>query len=294
VHAHRRLLVVRRAARPDAARWRLARLARVRPAAGEVVAAHRRPAASAALLVVDVGRVGPADARARDADLLRVDRDDAPLLHPAPQPRDERRPHRVPRRTVDVARRDVGVQAVHEQDLGAVDVADPGEHRLVHERASDADAAPLERRPRALRVRVVTDRVGAEPRDDRVDLRLVEQLARGRADEVDGVPTLAAVRLDAVADRVARRRGRRARGERVVEHLAEQPEVDVHAAAVVVAVEEVLPERVGRDERAAVELRGGRVEAALRRGDADLAAGEPLGVVTGEPVDRVALGHCGS
>ena len=61
-------------------------------------------------------------------------------------------------------------QPVPEEHLGAVDVADPGEHRLVHEQLGDGSRGAVDARPGDVGVGVGAQRVGPEPVEDGVDL----------------------------------------------------------------------------------------------------------------------------
>ena len=68
------------------------------------------------------------------------------------------------------------VDAVPEEHLGAVDVADAGQHLLVHQQVADRARAARDPPPRQVGVGVAAQRVGPEPAEDLV--------APGRADEV--------------------------------------------------------------------------------------------------------------
>lgn len=88
---------------------------------------------------------------------------------------------------------------MREQQLGPVDVAHPRDHRLIEQGAADRDAAPLQGGERTLGVGVAAPGIRPEPPDDAGHLAVVEQLAGGGADQVDG-----ALRADQpVADGVA-------------------------------------------------------------------------------------------
>jgi hypothetical protein len=80
----------------------------------------------------------------------------------------------------------------------------------------------------------------------------------------------------------------------VLEGPAEGPEVDVHDGGVLVPVEQVLADRVRPGQHRAVEEAGSVGEAPLGGADAHGVTREPRGVVAGEAVDRVSLGHDGT
>jgi hypothetical protein len=179
------------------------------------------------------------------------------ILHTVAEPADEGRPHRVELLAGDLVRRGLGVEAVHVEDLGPVDVAHAGEHRLVHEGGANGGAAALELGPRVLGLGVLSQRVGAESRDDRLTDRRVDQRALGRADEVDGGVEAG----HAQADGVPRRRGWRL----VAQELAEQPEVYVDEIAFAEVVEEVLAVGLDAAQHPPVQPGGGIGEPALGR-----------------------------
>ncbi len=58
---------------------------------------------------------------------------------------------------------EVGVDAVPEQQLGAVDVADAGEHALVHQQCGDRRPRGADALPRLLGIGIRAQRIGPEP-----------------------------------------------------------------------------------------------------------------------------------
>ena len=91
-----------------------------------------------------------------------------------------------------------------EQHLGAVDVADPGQHRLVHQQVTERAVAAMDPAPRPLRVGVRTQRVRPERVDHAVPLVPADQRA------LDGTPQVGVRRVvlqpqSHLADRQRRR-----------------------------------------------------------------------------------------
>src|SRR3954464_11650508 len=79
-----------------------------------------------------------------------------PLVH---EP-DEVVPHPLPLADAQRAAGSVGVDPVPEEQLGAVDVADPCEHGLVHQQPGDRRPAAADPLPGAAAVSVLAQRVG--------------------------------------------------------------------------------------------------------------------------------------
>ena len=78
-----------------------------------------------------------------------------------------RSPHSAPHRDSSSSRPGrYGSTPVAEEDLGAVHVADAGDHRLVHEQPADRGPAAGDAGVGALAVRAASQRVGAEPGED--------------------------------------------------------------------------------------------------------------------------------
>src|SRR3546814_2140094 len=74
------------------------------------------------------------------------------------------------------------MHAVPEEDLGAIDVAHSGDHRLVHQQLADRALAPADPLPRPARVGVNTERVRAQRGDDLRTSGATDQVAtRGAA-----------------------------------------------------------------------------------------------------------------
>ena len=165
---------------------------------------------------------------------------------------------------------------VPEQHLGAVDVADARQHRLVHQQAADRRPAAADALPGARRVGVGAERVGADPGDDGVALGGGDQRAGGGPAQVGPRGAAVAVGHQPQPDLADRRRdlavGRRA--GRVDVEAAVEPEVDVDVPLARERDEEVLAPRLGTEQHLAVELgRLGR-EPPLRAADGDAASAE--------------------
>ena len=134
----------------------------------------------------------------------------------------------------------VRLDAVSEEQLAAVDVADSGDDLLVHQEGADRPAGLTDSHPREGGVGVAAQRIGSEPGDDVVDLDLVDDLADGGAPQVGAV--LGADHPHPhLSDRVEQ-------GQGVLGELAVEPEVDVHDRATLVVVEQVLAPRVGGEQ----------------------------------------------
>jgi hypothetical protein len=71
----------------------------------------------------------------------RAGGDDPAHPHTRPHERDQVGPHPRPELGIHAAARPERRDAVPEQQLGPIDVADAGEHRLVHEQRTDGRAA---------------------------------------------------------------------------------------------------------------------------------------------------------
>src|SRR5690606_4046018 len=141
-----------------------------------------------------------------------------------PHERGQVGPDRVPLGRGDVPARAVGVDAVPEEDLGAVDVAHAGDDLLVHQQRGDGRTAAADPAVRGGRVRVGAERVGAEAGVHGLLLGVGDEGAGGGSAQVG----VAAVTGEAQAHGVGgRRRGGRSEGD-----LAEQAEVDVDPVGV--------------------------------------------------------------
>jgi hypothetical protein len=194
-------------------------------------------------------------------------------------------PEGVPLGGRDVPAGAVRVDAVPEEDLGAVDVADARDDLLVHEQGGDRRTAAADAGVGGGRVGVRAEGVGAEAVVYRLLLGAGDQGAGGGAAEV-GVRGGAG---EAEADGVrGRGRGGVAEGD-----LAEEAEVDVDPVAVAEAEEEVFAVGVGAGELRSGEEGGGVGELALGAGDVGGGAGEAGGVLLRQAVDGVALWHGG-
>ena len=175
---------------------------------------------------------------------------------------------------------------VPEQHLGAVDVADAGEHGLVHQQRADRRSGCA--RSAARRA------AGSAPR------RSGSGPSRARtARPPAAVSTSQAVGAAQVGVRrrrppAARRSGPRGGGRRAPApkvRTAVEAEVDVQPAVAAEPEEQVLAVGVGLLEHPAVEQRGAGGEPALRAAHVHRRAGEPSVVLAGLTADGVTLGH---
>ncbi len=218
-------------------------------------------------------------------EVLGADGVDPVVPHPFAHQLLQVRPEGVPLGAGEVAARAVRVDAVAEEDLGPVDVADARDDLLVHQQGGDAGAAAGDPLPGALPVLVAAQRVRAQALVYRALLGLGDQGAGGGAAQVGVVLRVDEAQPDGVG-------GRRGRGGAEAE-LAEEAEVDVDPAGGAEAEEEVLAVGVRGGEGASVQEGRAVGELALRTAHPDRCASEPFGVVVGEAADGVSLGHGG-
>ena len=179
------------------------------------------------------------------------------------------------------------VDAMAEQQLVPVDVADAGDDRLIHQQRSDWPARLGDPRPRPRRVGVAAKRVRPEPSHHIGDLRVVDQLAHGGAAQIGAVfgtdhphPHL--------PDRSRHRNIGRALpfGESPV-----QTEVHVHGRAANVMVKQMLTPRAGAPQHPAIDS-GCRIgESTLRTRDRHRRTGIAALVQPGQPVQGMPFGH---
>jgi hypothetical protein len=173
----------------------------------------------------------------------------------------------------------------HEEErLVAIDVPGAGDDALVEKRVADRPAGAFpERVPDGVRIGVVAQRIGSEPREDRDALSLGDELAGGRTDQVDrdgrsGEPQ---------ADRRPRPGGLPLEAGEVAGH----PEVNVDDPSAFPEVKEVLAVRVRSEKRSPIETPRFTREPPLRRPGAHDPSAEVPVVLPGETVNGVALGH---
>jgi len=176
-----------------------------------------------------------------------------------------------------------GTEGARESEHAAVaPTTDAGEDRLVHQHLADADLAAPQTRPRHLGVGVASERVGPQSGGDGIGRVGLQDLARGRTDQVDAHVV---VGRHPPAD--VRPAGR------PVEEVAEDPEVDVEHLARGPLVEEVLAVGIDPLEHGPVDPPGGVDGAALRRRHPQRAPTEATAVVAGDQVERVSFGQRG-
>jgi hypothetical protein len=180
------------------------------------------------------------------------------------------------------------VDALAEEDLRAVDVADPGDDLLVEEQLSDRPPTGADPPPGPRRVGVGPQRVRSQPGHDPPAFLRRHQDAPGRAAQV-GVrrrePVVGGGEPE--PDLPHGRYGGSARDP----EAADEAQVDVDNPVPVEHAEEVLARGVGLHEAGAVEQRGLGGEAALRARDPHDPAGEGRREVVGQPAEGVPLRH---
>ena len=151
-------------------------------------------------------RVDPARPARRALPVVGQGRDDAARADAGAQQHDEVVPDGVEDRRVVVAARPERVEPLAEQHLGAVDVADARDDRLVHQQGGDRRPAAQHAGHERLDVRAAAQRVRAEPGQDDRALGVGQDLARGRAAQLQ--PVVRRRRAAAAARRAAAGAGR--------------------------------------------------------------------------------------
>jgi hypothetical protein len=225
--------------------------------------------------------------RAASRPVLGPGSDDAAQADAGPHQGDQVGPHPGPAFRVDVATGPERRDPVPEQQLGAVDVAHAGEHRLVHQQGADRRPAAGDAPVGARAVGAGPQRIGTEPGEDPVHLRGGQHLAGGGAAQVGPHP--GAVRsLAFPAHPQCSASGRGSSG--TADEGSVEAQVHVHRVGAEPG-EQVLA--VGEDlvEDPAVEQRGTRREPALRAGQPHRPAGEQLGLLPREAVEGVSFRH---
>jgi hypothetical protein len=252
-------------------------LAGVGPSPGQVPAPDPGPAVGADILLVDVAR--PAVVHP----VVVAGGDDAPHPDPVAQHALERLPQVAPLRGAEGVARAFGVDAVHEERLGPVDVPDPRHDGLVHQGHTERSTPPGEAGRDRGRVGVPAQRVRPEPGDDTGALLGPEDLAGRRAGQVvtlgctDEADPHLAVCLGPGRDEGP--------------ELAVQPEMDVQEPLGLEAVEEVLAPRFDAPQLVPVEQRSPFAEPALGRAHSNRLTDEGLRLIARDAMDGVAFGH---
>jgi hypothetical protein len=252
---------------------RLACLTGVGPAAAEIPATDRGTTDPALVLLVHVQGLALDDPPARLAQLPGRHGDDHLVVDPVAQPADEGVPHGHPLLVGDGTGGHLGVDAVHEQDLGPVHVAHAGDDGLIHQGEADRRRSPPDLGPRPLGIAARVQGIGAEAGQDGVDPGRVDQGALRRPDEVGGRGRAGEAHPDRLTGHGCR--------HGMDEEAAEQPEVHVDDVTAGPVVEQVLAMRPDPLHLPAVEPPGRGREPALGRRDPQVMAGEQGGVVPG-------------
>ena len=113
--------------------------------------------------------------------------DDRPAAEADLHQLDKVGPHRVEFGLADVYARPVRIDAMPVEQLVAVHIADPGDHRLIHQQRTDRPAGLANSRPSQRAVGVAPQRVGPESGHHVGDLGLLDHLAHRRAAKVGAV-----------------------------------------------------------------------------------------------------------
>ena len=190
----------------------------------------------------------------------------------------------------EVGARLLGMDASLVEDLGAIDVTDAREHRLVHEREADRLARSRELFPEPVGVGVLAKRVlpklgalGLEQAD------VAELHRHGGEQGADAV-------LPGLEPQAGRRAGLRTRQGVMRGEPPGHPEVHVHdvrvrAVRLVEEVEEVLADRVDTFQLLAVDHLGAVREAAVGRGGGEALTDEVPPRGRGDAMHAVTLDH---
>jgi len=198
-------------------------------------------------------------------------------------------PHPVELCLTDCPAGPVGINAVAEQQLAAVDVANAGDDALVHQQRPDGSARLRDSAPRPRRVGVAPQWVGAQPGQDVTHLGFVDDLAHRGAAQVGAV-----VGANHPHPHLADRFGQRlaTRGNAPFPEGTVETEVHVHdrpASSRLVVVEQVLAPGVGAQQNPPVHSRTG--ESVLRAGHRDRCPGESALMQPGQPVQGMPFRH---
>ncbi len=177
------------------------------------------------------------------------------------------------------------VDPVDEQRLGPVHVADAAHHLLLEQQLSDRRKATNDRSVRLLRVGVVSQRVGTESANDAIAILVGADRTVGRAGEIDG--RLRHRQTHSHRRRIDRRRDRGAhetcRTGRGVRGRPNRCSTNRRGAC----------RRPRGVEASSVDERRIAGEATLRRRYGDVLAAQHLGMIDGNSVNGVTLGHAG-
>lgn len=175
------------------------------------------------------------------------------------------------------------MDAVYEENLGAVDVPDAGDDALIEKRVGDRRVARAQALEDTLGVGLRGERIGPQTGEDCGAFLFRDDLAGGRTDQIPGDVGSRETHPDG--------RARCRRGSYVSIEVAEHSKMDVDDRPAAPVVEEVLAARLGALEDAPIEGASLSRKSLLRRRDADAPAGKVAVVLTSEPVDHVSLGH---
>jgi hypothetical protein len=140
------------------------------------------------------------------------------------------------------------MKAGQKENLRPVDVADPGDDALIHERMADGPVGSPQTLDEHRLSPARGDRIGTEAVENREALVRADELAGRGADEIPRRSR----RREPQSDRRTRRGRRRSESVEIPEH----PEVDVHDRSIAPVVEEMFSPRLGPLEDSAAELSG--------------------------------------
>ena len=187
----------------------------------------------------------------------------------------------------EVACWEVRIDRLEVQRLGAVHVADAGDHALIKQGLADRDPPARQGRDEGGGVAVGTERIRPEPRKERALSAGIHELAGRRTGEIDGE-----ARADDPQAHLATRLWWR---DPAIAESSEEAEVDVQRAYLAIrgapAVEQVLSPGVDVDDLAAVKRARRLGRPALRRTHLEWPTTQAASMLDGETMDRVAFRH---
>src|ERR1700722_2183430 len=219
--------------------------------------------------------------------MLRPHRDDLSATQPDFHQLHEVGPRRGELRFTDRPAGPIRVDAMTEKQLGAVDVADAGDDRLVHQQRAYWPARLANPRPRPLGIGVATQRIGAEPGDHIGDLSFVDDFTHRRPAEVGAV-----LGADHSHPHRPDRVGHRFIGRSwPLGELAVQAEMHMHRRPADVVVKQMLSPRGGLSQLLPVD--GCRREPALRTGHPYRSARVTPLLAPGQSMKDSPFGHPG-
>ena len=175
------------------------------------------------------------------------------------------------------------IQARTKEQLGAIDVPDASDDRLIHEQGANRSAAFSNAVDHELWVGIFAQRVGADTGDQILAVFFVEHIAGGGATEFDPV-----ISGGDAQPQCAFGFGKR---HLAVAKFSVEAEVDMKMAVFAEVVKEMLAVDIDGSKFSTVELLRSIDEAPVRSVDCDYASREDGGVTLRIAVQFISLGH---